>query len=871
MAFVAPLIGAVVGGIAATAVGQAVIGTALALGAGYLSRKLAPKPREMGASSAGMRLSLRYDPNAEREIVFGQAATAGTLVYQHVYGPNGNDYVQMVYALADHPCDGLVGVYVNGTYRSIGSPVSTGWVNGAPVDGYGSHMWVSWHDGAWDQAADGDLIAFGGGAWTSAHRGRGVAYVRVTMLYDADVFADGLPRMVFLVRGARLYDPRKDGSVGGAGAQRWGQPETYAWSANPAVCLYNWRRGIFVGGERLAGMATHVAALPLDVWIAAMNVCDEAVARADGSGTDPRYRMHGVVGGDSNRDVIRAMLAAMAGEEIDTGGIIKLLPGAAQAPVMHITDDDLLPGGAVEIIPKLPRSQLINAVYGAFHDPASAYESMPLAPRVSPDDELIDGGERWAESYTLDFVTDQRQGQRVLEILRRKARAQGRSQLPLRARCAALEAGDWISWTSAQYGYTNQLFKIGDARLGPDNSNAVSLEETSTGIFAWNAASDELDPLNPAELPSGGATFSAVADLEAANITIEGGNGAERPGVLLTWLPVDDPTVVSLRLEYRRQGDAGAMTASVLDAGAGSHILIEGIQGGAVYEVRALPVTEPARAVAWTGWVSTGEAASGQIVETAIITELAEAVPPDTITPEMLSAQTRFELSLASAKAEIQGSVAAHLAEAFEWAQRTGEAALASLANGHENGAQLLTERVERVNGQNALAQQITTAMTWIDENALVVSEVIESVDGIKGKWGVAINSNGVATGFATLSGEGPTSDFTVAANSFTFAHPDIAGGAPQPVFIISEDPENPGQHRAYLNGELIAEAIRAGAVSVGELSAISANAGELVSALMRDPNNIVRWEVNDEVQKIGRTDGTMTFDFGNKIVRIEF
>jgi len=855
MAFVAPLLGAVLGGITATAVGQAVLGIGLTVAANYLTRRKQP---ESSSAARGMSLSLRVESNEFREVILGKAASAGSLKYHNTYGPNGNDYLQLLYVLADHECDGLDGILVDG------QPVTR---SGNTVNEYAGHMWVSFFSGAWDQPAAAELVAENAN-WSSNNRGRGVCYAVVTLKFDATRFPNGIPSFLFVVRGAKLYDWRKDSTNGGLGSQRWGQPSTYEWSDNPTVCLYNWKRGIYVNDDRLAGMNAPASSLPLSEWTAAANACDELVARKDG-GFEKRYRMGGVIPVDTqNSVVVTENLASKAGELVDSGGVFKPLAGVAQASVMTITDDDLMAGEPVEITPKLSRGSLINAVFGTIQDPEQAYQATALPPRISPSDEAADGGIRLEDHFNFAFVQFPTQGQRILEILRRKGRFQRQVSVPLRSRFAVLEAGDWITWKSDRYRYSGARFEVMNVGLNRDLTVLLTLREIDESIFAWSPATDELDPDNPMPVAAGGSTFSTVLGVQLSTVEIAATETVRRPGLRITWTPIDDGTVVSLELEYRKVGDTHSLARSILDLSASEYTWLDGVQGGVQYEARLRPSVQPDRAVNWTGWHQTAENTGAQVVDAAA---LAEAVPTDTITPEMLSAQTRFELSLATAKSEIQGSVAAQIAEAFEWAQKTGEAALQALANGHENGAQLLTERVERVNGQNALAQQITQAMTWIDDNALVVSEVIESVDGIKGRWGVSINANGVATGFATLSGEGPTTDFVVAANSFTYADPDIAGGEPQPVFIISEDPLNPGQHRAYLNGELIAEAIRAGKVSVGELSAISANAGELVSALMRDPNNIVRWEVNDEIQKIWRTDGTMTFDFGNKIVRMEF
>ena len=865
MAFFAPLIGTAIGGIATTAVGQAVVGIGLSIGASALSRKLKPKSGGTG-SNAGMRLSLNTATNKPREIAFGVCASTGSHEYHNAYGPNGNDYVQLVRRLADVPCTGLERIYVNGKPVTLGNYVSDGNVSGYSVVEYPGGMWVEFHDGAWGQPADTDLVSKAtGSAWSPNNRGRGVCYVRITLKYDAEQYKDGLPEFLFVFKGAKLYDWRKDSTAGGVGAHRWGQENTYEWTHNAAVIVYNYMRGVYVNGHKVGGLSVPVSSLPYDDWTAAANACDETVGLKDG-GSEARYRLNGLVEVDTDHvDVLREMIASMAGTPVESGGVFRFNAGVSRSVALSFTDDDIVDDADVHFIPKQTRASLVNAVFGEFHDPSQIYQQTALPQRIAPSDEVADGGEQHEESYGFPFVTSGTQGQRLLEILRRDARHQRRVSLTLRPRFVVLEVGDWVEWTSARYGLTNFKFRISQITINPNLTIDIELKEVSESIYAWNPLSDELDPILPQTVGDGGHRLTTVQGLAVTNIVLPNG-GAQQPGLRITWTPIDDPTVIGLTVQYRRVGDAVAMERPISQPSAGSYEWVDGIQGGSRYEVSVRPVTQPERSVAWTAWISPDENTAPQIVEVAAV---AESVPPNTITPEMLSAQTRFELSLATAKAEIQGSVSAQLAEAFAWAQQTGEAALASLAAGHENGAQLLTERVERVNGQEALARRIETAITRIDENSFAVTEVIESIDGIKGRWTVTVNSNGVATGFATLSGDGPTTGFVVAANSFTYADPDIAGGTPQPVFVISEDPENPGQHRAYLNGELIADAIRAGAVSAGEVSAVFGSFGEMSAGLIRDPDNNIHFDIAN--MRIARTDNKMVLDFKNRVLRMEF
>lgn len=604
MAWLAPVIGAALG---LGTVGTAIVGAGVSLGLGLLARRIMPQPE---TSAYGMSLQLRMDSNDPREILFGRVATAGSLEAHNVYGPNGNDYLQMVFALGDHECDGIEDdFYVDGVKVTLGAPFSNSWVSGRSVAAYPNAMWVQFYSGAWGQSADADLIArMPSPGWGANDRGRGVCYVRVTMKYDAKLYKGGVPRFLFVVRGAKLYDWRLDSTNGGSGTHRWNDPATHAWSANPAVILYNYLRGVNVNGARLGGMTVPSASLPVAAWTAAANACDEDVGLRVG-GTEKRYRCHGIVRvGTAHRDVVRDVLATMAGSLIDSGGVFRPIAGVAQSSVLSITDDDLMAEDQLQVVPKLSRAALINAVFGTFSDPAQAYEAVALPPRLSPTDEAADGGVHIPEHYGLGFVTSGTQGQRICEIFRRRARRQMRVSCRLRSRFAVLEPGDWVTWSSARLGYTNIAMEVSQVSLNRDLTVSVELRETAASVYSWTPASDELDPTDPATVAPGGSTFTTVAGftLDTADLPSDT-VGVTIPALAATWTPVTDPTVVELLIEYRKTGDTIALERRVFDPGAGSYVWADGIQGETTYEARVRPVTRPDRAVSWTGWTATDQ------------------------------------------------------------------------------------------------------------------------------------------------------------------------------------------------------------------------------------------------------------------------
>lgn len=900
MAFVVPVLGAALG---LGGLGQALIGAGLSLAMGAVARRMAPRPNERGGQN-GMRLSLRAETNGAREVILGEAATAGSLIYFHTFGPAGNDVLDLVYAVADHECQSLQQIYVNG------SPVTWNSSTGAVAE-FPSVMTIKFYSGAANQAAASDLVSASGGRLTSADRGAGIAYVHCRLTYNQTLYPSGLPKFLFVIRGAKLYDIRKDSTAGGSGSHRWGQPSTYEWSANPVVQLYNYRRGIYAGSQRIAGMNTPAGALPASAWIAAANACDETVGRKDGS-TEARYQSHGVVSTSTRHsEVIRDIVSAMAGHETDSGGAIRPSPGVTEAPVLSITDADLIADGDIEITGKRSRKDLLNAVFGSIHDPGQKYEVTALPPRISPDDEATDGAIRLEQHFALDLVTSQTQGQRVLEVLRRQARHQAEVKIRCRARMIVLEAGDWVTWTSDRYGYVSQLFEVIAATVDPsDMTVLLTLREVSNTIYAWTPATDELDAAQPQTVSTGQPTLTSVSGLAATAVTVQAAATISRPGIQATWTAITDPTVTAIDVEYRIQGTTIALSRRVENPSAGQYTWVDGVQGETIYEVRALPVTNPQRSTAWTGWVATATETAQHIVPVGAV-----EIAPGSVGETELDAQTRFEISLSTAVSllqstdGVQGSMRSEIEElrdlvqtlsqnhirhqiltqnsrasikreeqiridqdlslasqittvqanlngvaasvtAEQTARSDGDAALAANISTLTAGlasanAAITTEQTARADGDSANASAITNLTTTVNGQSTTISQQATAINGISASYTIALSNNNVVTGMVRLDGTGSTSTVDILASAFRVSLNAAGGGIVTPFVVGMVNAVS----QVGINGNLLVDgSIQARSLSVVSLSSITANIGTVTAGRMQSADGTCFFDLNDKV-----------------------
>ncbi|MCP4306227.1 MAG: hypothetical protein GY788_15410, partial [bacterium] len=148
--------------------------------------------------------------------------------------------------------------------------------------------------------------------WADTAIGTGVAYAVVTQLYDIESHY-ATPQCLFEVYGARLYDWRKDDTVGGVGDHRWDDPDTHEFSENPAVIEFNYRRGLTVAGDAFCGMGMAQSDLSLEKFTTAANICDEDVD------SEARFRASLIASSDVPHRAVIEALATSSGAMIVDG------------------------------------------------------------------------------------------------------------------------------------------------------------------------------------------------------------------------------------------------------------------------------------------------------------------------------------------------------------------------------------------------------------------------------------------------------------------------------------------------------------------------------------------------------------------------
>lgn len=607
---------------AATAI--VAVGTvAVSFGINYAISLLQKKP-DQAQTGGGVQLDIQADADVPQSLLVGHATTAGSLIYAETFGKRGtidNSDMAQIIAIADHPCTELVTQFVESQEVTL-TPAATGTHDktfntdaenrGFTVDGYGDKLAMQFYDGT-QTAADAFTVAALSGhperPWTSAMVGRGRSYVRVHSIYDisSQALVQGPLSWRFVVKGIKLYDPRKDTTAGGSGSHRWNDLDTHEWTSNLAVIAYNILRGIRVKDstgtpKHFYGLEnTTAAALPFDNWVAAMNEADVAV--------DGEQQFHGGAEIPVNTEpleAVRGLLQACGGRLSELGGVFKLYLGAPGLPVLTFTDGDLRANEGDNYKPILKLDQRVNYVTGKYTAPEDGWVPKIAPPREDATRAAADG-RRVSADLDVPWVQSPFHMQRLMKQLLARAQRERRHVVPLPPAAFGTEAGDSVEWTSTLNGYTDKLFEVDSVDLLPNFDTMVSIIEVDHTDYDWDAVTDYIaQPVG--SLTTARPSLKIIEGFDAIGVTDTGANGTQRPACKLTWTPPEDGDLVGVAWQLRKAAvPAEVMPGSVNDietVQAGEVIIVGGLQSVTDYEIRARFISFSGYGTDWSLWIA---------------------------------------------------------------------------------------------------------------------------------------------------------------------------------------------------------------------------------------------------------------------------
>jgi hypothetical protein len=504
-------IGAISGAISwvgSTAIGSFLLRTAASFALSALATALSPKAGS-GPQRGVETKATTSGGTQPQTLIFGKYATGGNAVTAPMtHGLPGQDvveYLNYVFDISDFRITDVTAVYVDGERQRF---KGGNWFYGRPAVGtrFFGHAWMRWYDGTQTEADPMltniyDSYMF---PWTSDHKLIGVSYAVLTFKYDEDEF-QGFPEVRFEVLGAPLYDPRKDSSVGGNGPQRWDDQDTWEFTENPVVMVYNIMRGIRLADGSIYGLEVPESDLPIGRWVAAMNACDEGVPTPEG--IEPRYRAGLEFGIDQEPlAVIGELLKSCGGHVSESGGTWNVSVGPAPFPVASFTDESIIVSDPREFEPFRGLNQTYNGIHASYLNPDQNWQSRDEAPYYRADYEAEDGDRRLIAQLDLPTVTYRRQVQRLMQELLHDNRRMRVHSLTLPPNALGILPLDTITWTSEHNGYQDQLFEVQSKTIDPQTLNVrITIRERDVSDYSY-------DYTYAPEIPSPGDYNSGIRD-----------------------------------------------------------------------------------------------------------------------------------------------------------------------------------------------------------------------------------------------------------------------------------------------------------------------------------------------------------------------
>ena len=545
------------------ALAMAYLGSAIA---GEASRALRPGRPSGPQEKRGFSVTQRGS-TIPHQIIYGKMKVAGARIFD---GTTGTDNVDLhrVLAFAGHEIESFEQIYINDEVATINSPAR-----------YQGKIKIYKHFGETDQAADGNLVSAVSG-WTANHRLRGIAYLYCKFTFDVDAFPNNVPEITAVIKGKKLYDPRKDTANGysGAGPHSATDSATWEWTDNPALCLRDYLTSTGYGlGEAAANIDD-------TTFSTAATVCDETSTDA---GTT-RYTANGAfTTGIEPQELLNDLMTSMGGTVWYTQGFWSVKVAKYTSPVLDLNEDDLR--SSVTLSTRHSRRDNFNAVNGTFKGEESNWQVTDYPPVSNSAFVTADGGQDSPIDLELPWTDNSVEARRIARILLEKNRQQLTMSASFGLRAFQLQTGDNVRVTNTRFGWTNKEFEVVSWVFGIkseyDPQVDLVLRETAQSVFDEVSDGivyerDNTTLLSPFTVPNLGITLGS--DLR----TIKG----KTTGVMTIDITNSSNIMDIAEIQYRKVGDTNFVGVGTLGAFVGtSRIEVMPIEDG-FYDVRARAV-----------------------------------------------------------------------------------------------------------------------------------------------------------------------------------------------------------------------------------------------------------------------------------------
>lgn len=545
LAAAAPIL---IGGLTGASLGMIALNVGLALAGSILQSALAGKPK--GANQEQDRSATVRSAQAPRQIIYGQAMVRDPVLI-HYETTDDDEKLHLILAFAGHEIEEFSEIYFED--EVVGKRDDEGNV----IDGtFEDRARVIEHLGHPNQVAD-QFAKTELTDWESSDRGRGIAYLYVTLTGDTNVFPS-IPKVSALIKGKNDIE-------------HFGNVNRAEWTNNALLCAIDYLKNPVYGfgcdpqliseiqtraDERVADefvgikpewrtatvdrvangfdlnapgfrngdkVTFHGDDLPAPVvegveyyWIktgAKTGQISETLIKSrnrtrislKSDGEDGfsirrvaqlRYTCDGSFLTDrAPLDVLEDLVSAQAAQPTLNAAGYAVRPGTDRAAVGHLTVDMLR--GDITWENRRPLQELYNAVGGTFTDANSRWAATDFPPVVSPTFQALDGGAFLRRDLTMPFVDESQRAQRLALIDLAQSRQMIKVEWPGNRSCIRYERGDLVEVTVEQAGWDRKKFFVARDRFSDDGGGYdLTLAEAADDLFDITLA--QLEARDPA-------------------------------------------------------------------------------------------------------------------------------------------------------------------------------------------------------------------------------------------------------------------------------------------------------------------------------------------------------------------------------------
>jgi hypothetical protein len=557
----------------------------ISVGLGLASSALTPKPKSPSFNDPGRPLAFQPNPDAPRQVIYGETAIAGQIIAQRT--SSNNKYAHFIAALGDGgPYESVEAIRLNNETVTLDG---SGFVT-APTKWASSKCRIETKLGTESQTAFSTAVSEISD-WTSDHAGKGVALAHLRYEYDPEVWTSGIPSPLFIMRGRKVYDPRLDSSPGNDPTNA----SYIAWSQNPALWALDYILGVETNGTRILGLGVPSALIDWQSFADAADVCDETVAVKAG-GTIARYTGGGgiVSAADDPIAVLEAIMSAMAGVMTTRSGLISIYAGEAQTATVTLTDDDL--AGPIRVTGARSIRETANAVSVQYREPSAGYNFAGAPAYRNSTWETEDDSEVLWTELRLPFTDDHRVAQRLAKIHGGNKREPREISARYKIKAIQIQEGEVFTLDSDSYGSAaNGKYRVVSRKINPDGSVDITARSETDSKYDWTAASEEQDPPAGTVAAASTPTTATPTGWSVTATEVSGPQGAVQTVLNIAAPGSIDASVLSVEIEYQRQ--AGASLG--LDF-LGSQFAVE--SGSVAGDSDYIPVATLSRAQALNGY-----------------------------------------------------------------------------------------------------------------------------------------------------------------------------------------------------------------------------------------------------------------------------